>query len=409
MGRIRPTLVGMRVAVVASVLAFGLVVASPAVTHADDPTVDQLEAQLVQSRVRLNELYQRSAAASEQLNGARYRLGETQKRLDRERRSVRDTHKQLDERSAAVAALTVEQLQNGADNKRLEVLLGSETPTDLLERAAAYESTADAATAMLDELSASQTVHKAAVERMAATEQRMQSAVDQQAAAERAIATSITAAESAAASTQRERDRVLRELAAKRNESLAVTEQRQAVVDAKVDGDDTLVVPPATPPSPDAANPQVPPAGQPATEAPQVPPPAPPAPTPEIPIPPAASGSAATVIAFAMQHLGDPYKWGGAGPKSWDCSGLTMRAWEAAGVKLPHYAGAQYSQGSSVSMNAIQPGDLLFWGSKPSSASHVAIYLGNNTYIHAPRPGQGVEIRTFDYWVKPKFAARPGG
>lgn len=400
----------MRVALLVSALACGLVLTTPAVTHADDPTVEQLEAQLVQSRVRLNELYQRSAAASEQLNGARYQLAETQKRLDRERRTVRDTNKQLDERSAAVAALTVEQLQNGADTKRLEVLLGSETPTDLLERAGAYESTADAATAMLDELSASQIVHKAAVERMAATEERMQAAVDQQAAAERAISASITAAESAAASAQRERDRVLRELAVKRNESLAVTEQRQAVVDAKVDGDDTLVVPPpaAPQPNPGVVESQAPPAGQP-TDVPQIPPPAPPAPTPEIQVPPSASGPAATVIAFAMAHLGDPYKWGGTGPSSWDCSGLTMRAWEAAGVKLPHYAGAQYSQASSVPMNAIQPGDLLFWGSKPSSASHVAIYLGNSTYVHAPRPGRDVEIRTFDYWVKPKFAARPGG
>jgi cell wall-associated NlpC family hydrolase len=86
-----------------------------------------------------------------------------------------------------------------------------------------------------------------------------------------------------------------------------------------------------------------------------------------------------------------------------------MRAWATAGVALPHYAGAQYSRSRSVSMSAIQPGDLLFWGSKPTSASHVAIYLGDRKYIHAPRPGRSVEIRTFDYWVKPKFAARPGG
>ena len=387
----------MRVAFLALALACGLVVVTPAVTHANGPTVDQLEARLVQSRVRLNELYQRSAAASEQLNGARYRLAETQKQLDRERRGVRDTTRQLGENAALVAALTVEQLQNGAGAARLEVLAGSATPAQLLERAAAYASAAEAMTAKLDELAGSQTVHRVAVERMAAAERRMQAAVDQQAAAERAIAASITRAESAAASAEQEREQVLRELAARRNESLAVVEQRQAAIDSQVDGDDTLVS--ATPP------PETPPPA--ALADPYVPPPAPPGPAPEIPAAPA-TGAAAAVIAFAMQQLGEPYSWGGAGPSSWDCSGLTMRAWEVADVVLPHYAGAQYGRSRAVPISAIQPGDLLFWGSKPTSASHVAIYLGNETYIHAPRPGRDVEIRTFDYWIEPKFAARPG-
>jgi len=387
----------MRVALFALALACGLTVVTPAATHADDPTVAELEAQLVRSRTRLNELYQRSAAASEELNGARYRLAETKKELDRERRGVRATTRQLGEKSALVAELTVEQLQNGAGAAQLEVLMGSSTPAQLLERAAAYTSTAEAMTARLDELAGSQTVHRVAVERMAAAERRLQAAVDQQAAAERAIEESIAQAESAAANAEREREHVLREVAARRNESLAVVEQRQAVVDAHVDGDDTLVS--VTPPPE--------PVQAPASADPYVPPPAAPAPVPAIPDLPE-TGAVAAVIAFAMQQLGEPYGWGGAGPSSWDCSGLTMRAWEVADVALPHYAGAQYGRSRPVSMSAIQPGDLLFWGSKPTSASHVAIYLGNDSYIHAPRPGRDVEIRTFDYWVEPEFAARPG-
>ena len=179
----------------------------------------QLEAQLVQSRTRLNELYQSSAAAAEQLNGARYRLAETRKQLDRERRRARDTTRELAESSAVVAALTVEQLQNGAGAAKIEVLVGSATPTQLLERVAAYASTAEAMTAKLDEVAANQTVHRVSVERMAAAEQRMQAAVARQAAAERAIAASIAEAESAASSVEREREQVLRELAAKQLES----------------------------------------------------------------------------------------------------------------------------------------------------------------------------------------------
>ena len=155
----------MRTAFLGFALGLGLVVLSPAATHADDPEVEQLEAQLVQSRTRLNELYQSSAAASEQLNGARYRLAETRKQLDRERRRARDTTRELAESSAVVAALTVEQLQNGAGAAKIEVLVGSATPTQLLERVAAYASTAEAMTAKLDELAANQTVHRVSVER----------------------------------------------------------------------------------------------------------------------------------------------------------------------------------------------------------------------------------------------------
>src|SRR5437588_439985 len=76
------------------------------------------------------------------------------------------------------------------------------------------------------------------------------------------------------------------------------------------------------------------------------------------------------VLSYAFAQVGKPYRMGGAGPRSFDCSGLTMRAWAAAGVSLSHYSGAQQHQGRPVPLSQLQPGDLVFWG-RP--AYHVAI------------------------------------
>ena len=109
-------------------------------------------------------------------------------------------------------------------------------------------------------------------------------------------------------------------------------------------------------------------------------------------------------LAFAVQHLGDAYKYGAAGPHTWDCSGLTMMAWDAAGVSLPHNSAAQYKIGAKVAKADLQPGDLVFFYSGPS---HVAIYAGDGKVIHAPRPGEKVSYIKMSYmpW---KGARRPG-
>ncbi len=103
-----------------------------------------------------------------------------------------------------------------------------------------------------------------------------------------------------------------------------------------------------------------------------------------------ATGSAKTALEYAYKQLGKPYIYGGAGPTGFDCSGLTMRAWGAAGVSLPHNAAAQYSLTSSkrISYADLQPGDLIFF----SGLGHVGMYVGDGKMIHAPRTGKNVEI-----------------
>ncbi len=106
----------------------------------------------------------------------------------------------------------------------------------------------------------------------------------------------------------------------------------------------------------------------------------------------AVSGRAGVALRYAVKQIGDRYVWGAAGPVRWDCSGLTMRAFEQAGVKLPHSSRAQYGYGRSIARANLQPGDLVFFG---SPISHVGIYIGQGKMVHAPRPGARVQIVEF--------------
>ncbi len=104
--------------------------------------------------------------------------------------------------------------------------------------------------------------------------------------------------------------------------------------------------------------------------------------------------SAAQAIAYARRQLGKPYLWAAEGPDSFDCSGLTMRAWESAGRPLVHFSGAQYAQTARVPLAALQPGDLVFFGDDPAAIHHVGLYVGDGRMIEAPRSGLAVRYST---------------
>ena len=101
------------------------------------------------------------------------------------------------------------------------------------------------------------------------------------------------------------------------------------------------------------------------------------------------SGRAGLAIKFAFKQIGDRYVFGADGMTYWDCSGLTMRAFQTAGVNLPHSSAAQSRMGKNVPFNQKKPGDLLFFG-RP--VSHVGIYIGGGKMVHAPRSGSRVKI-----------------
>jgi cell wall-associated NlpC family hydrolase len=114
------------------------------------------------------------------------------------------------------------------------------------------------------------------------------------------------------------------------------------------------------------------------------------------------SGNAAQIaVRVAQDQLGKPYVWGASGPGAYDCSGLTMYAYAAAGISLPHYTGAQWNSGRHVSQSELRPGDLIFFH---SDLHHMGMYIGGGQLIHAPRSGDVVRIVSLSGWFQDKYA-----
>lgn len=96
------------------------------------------------------------------------------------------------------------------------------------------------------------------------------------------------------------------------------------------------------------------------------------------------------VVELAQQFVGTPYKWGGTGPGGFDCSGLIQYAAQQVGVNLPRTSWDQISAGTRTSLDKLQPGDLVGFG----SGGHIALWLGNGQILEAPRTGQNVRVRS---------------
>ena len=118
------------------------------------------------------------------------------------------------------------------------------------------------------------------------------------------------------------------------------------------------------------------------------------------------SRRAQAVVSLAESQLGKGYVWGGNGPDNYDCSGLVQYVYnEAGGVKLPRVTTDQVKVGQTVAMSQLHPGDLLYWGST-DAPYHVGIYVGNNQYVSAATPEQGVVLQTISSYFYPCIAKR---
>ncbi|GAA0450098.1 NlpC/P60 family protein [Streptomyces sp. NPDC046215] len=101
----------------------------------------------------------------------------------------------------------------------------------------------------------------------------------------------------------------------------------------------------------------------------------------------AATGDGGQAVAFATAQIGKSYVWGATGPDTYDCSGLTLKAWGAAGRAIPRTSQEQWRQLPKVEVKDMRPGDLIIYF---ADASHVGMYVGDGTMVHAPRPGRQI-------------------
>lgn len=121
---------------------------------------------------------------------------------------------------------------------------------------------------------------------------------------------------------------------------------------------------------------------------------------------PATGSKAQAAVEAALSKVGTPYRWGGAGPSSFDCSGLTMWAFGQAGIKLPHSSFAQYAMGQRVAAGQIQAGDLVFFDTAGAGASDVGIATSATTVVSATTRGVMTHSIKGAYWGSHFVGAR---
>ncbi|MGW6919100.1 C40 family peptidase [Kitasatospora sp. NPDC054939] len=121
------------------------------------------------------------------------------------------------------------------------------------------------------------------------------------------------------------------------------------------------------------------------------------------------AGRTETAVQFALAQLGKPYVWGGDGPDGYDCSGLVQQAFRRSGIELPRVADDQYAATTPITKGQLRRGDLVFWSDsgRASGIHHVAVYLGGNRFVEAPRPGRPVRISTISSGFHPTHYGRP--
>jgi peptidoglycan DL-endopeptidase CwlO len=328
-----------RVVAVAGVVALTSVVFSASAGHAE-PSIDQVEH-------RLDALYHEAEAAQERLNTLNVQLAEREKRLRALRSDLRERRRHYRNVSDMVAAMAAEEAQNVRYQlSRTQQFLFADDPDELLDRIAAEEALSTEKGETLTRLTTvSRRLH---LQQSRLSRELVEVRADQQQAAreEDTVDAKVAQAEDLLAELEAERRARLREA--------RTQERREARARAQ-----------------EAAS------HEPSRSVPR--------PTTSSPV----SGGAAEAVDFALDQVGDAYVYGAAGPDAWDCSGLTMQAWAAAGVSLPHSSSSQYYSGTHVSTSDLQPGDLVFYY---QPISHVALYIGDGQIVHASNPSEPVNV-----------------
>ncbi len=378
---------------------------------ADEKAADvaAIRASLVVANTRLQDAAQRAEVAAEAWNGARWRLSEARRATREAKAAVVAADDEREAQRQGIAQLVTQSYQDGTVLNGMTAFLGAEGPAGVMQRYGVVQSAGESMQAEYDRYTAVATLAELARKKAAQAEREQVRLAHEARELRDQAAAAAASATSAAASIAAERTRLIEELAKAQKTSLALATRRQEALEAKARAEAEAAAKAkakaeaakAKKAKKDAAaaqnavNDLAGASGDGGWDDKGA---------------SSASGTsqgAAKAIAFARAQLGEPYRWGAAGPNAWDCSGLTMMAWRQAGISLPHYSAAQYSQTKHIAMGSLRPGDLVFWGSSPATIHHVALYIGNGLILHAPRTGQPVQIASMFYWVPPSFFGRP--
>ncbi|WP_323747843.1 C40 family peptidase [Catenulispora rubra] len=320
----KKTITAPRTAVTLATATVGSIALVPGLAHAD-PT-----ANLNDVKNQVNSLHQQAEQASEAYDQAATNLASLQHKVDQIQARITAEQTQLTTAQSSLGSLAAASYRAGGVDSSLELML-SASPDSFLQQA----------TAMTEVSSHSADSMK--------TAQEIKRQLDQDKAE----------ASSDLQQLQKTRD----QMAANKAAIDAKEKQAQALLDSLTPTQRTQYVQQQSQQNQKA---QTPPTG----------------------LPTAPNARAAIAVAFAEAQVGKPYVYGAAGPRSFDCSGLTMAAWAAAGVSMAHSSSSQAYEFPQVSESNAQPGDLfIYYG----SLHHVGIYVGHGEVVHAPYPGTTVQ------------------
>jgi cell wall-associated NlpC family hydrolase len=340
-----------------------------AASAAASPIQDK-QAQAARIQAQLDAQGNKISQLDEQYNRAQMSVASTQASYAKAQADLAAANARFAEVKSHMSEAAINAYTHGGNTSMIEQLVKSDGK-DLAVRKTYVETAAADQRSALDEL-------RAARQDLEAQQSKLKASADSAKSAASNLASQKAAIDSAIAAQQATLNKVKGDVA-----QLIAQQQAAAAADSQRRAQDALRTAAAAPPKAAAKGhgPSVP-AGPP---------------------PPVGHGAGAAVAA-ARAEIGKPYVYGAAGPDSFDCSGLTMWAWNHGGVSLPHSSQSQYASTTHVSTAALQPGDLLFYY---SDIHHVAMYSGGGMMIEAAHTGTNVRevpMRTSDL----VGASRPG-
>jgi cell wall-associated NlpC family hydrolase len=357
---------------------------------ATEAEIDRIEGILVQLENEAEELGKIAQVKAEAYAVARDALAAATQKVDRLTDRADEARERAEESAKRAAQLIAQLARTGGGDLTLGLIIGSASDTDqLLARLGSMNRLTETSTDILARAQFDKNLAESLSQDAKAAEKiRKRLATE----AEDAFEVAQAAADAAAAKVAEQQthiDQMYAQLASLRNTTAQVERDYQEGLSEQQEQQQN--------------NPPTPPANPPGGVD----------PTPDPPV----GSSVEQAIAYARAQLGEPYAFGGAGPGSWDCSGLTKMSYASAGVYIgTHSASNQYStmaaQGRLVSVNSMTAGDLLFYsngGSTGGSKYHVAIYVGGGQMIEAPRPGVNVRQVAVRWGDLVPYAGRPTG
>ncbi|MET9292135.1 NlpC/P60 family protein [Streptomyces sp. NPDC003077] len=305
-------------------------------TDADDAQARGAK-ELEAVRKKIDALYRAAEKATDAYNGAKEQVERQQKEIRKLGRTIDRTQHELDELKRQIGVLASAQYRSGGIPDEARLLLHAD-PERFLDDAALIHKAQQAARGLLGQLDGKREDLDAYAEVANDRYERLEAQREKKEKAQRDIRAKLDAAkelESRLATEEKERLRKL-------EEEQALREQRKWL-DSGVLKD----------------------------------------------IGGKASDGGKKALAFATAQIGKDYVWGAEGPDTFDCSGLTLRAWEAGGRAIPRTSQEQWRQLPHVDIEDMRPGDLIIYY---DDASHVALYVGDGEMVHAPRPGRQVTL-----------------